>query len=96
VPGERHLADLLALTPQPAPADGRGRSVARSLGPSSIELLESDETAVADADDAGSGDESPALDLSIKTASIGPIRMYCTEIGKVPLLTIFGGDDERM
>jgi RNA polymerase primary sigma factor len=52
-----------------------------------IELLESDETATADAPDARGDDEAPALDLSIKTASTDPVRMYLTEIGKVPLLT---------
>jgi RNA polymerase primary sigma factor len=52
-----------------------------------IELLESDETPAADAPDAAGDDEAPALDLSIKTPSTDPVRMYLTEIGKVPLLT---------
>jgi DNA-directed RNA polymerase, sigma subunit (sigma70/sigma32) len=53
-----------------------------------IEILEGDETAAADATDAGSEEEAPALDLSIKTQSSDPVRMYLTEIGKVPLLTV--------
>ena len=52
-----------------------------------IELLESDEAPAADAPDAGADEEAPALDLSIKTSSTDPVRMYLTEIGKVPLLT---------
>jgi RNA polymerase primary sigma factor len=52
-----------------------------------IELLEGDETSAADAPDAGSDEEAPALDLSVKTQSSDPVRMYLTEIGKVPLLT---------
>ena len=52
-----------------------------------IELLESDETPAADAPDAAGDDDAPALDLSIKTPSTDPVRMYLTEIGKVPLLT---------
>jgi RNA polymerase primary sigma factor len=52
-----------------------------------IELLESDETEVAESAGAGGDAEAPALDLSIKTASTDPVRMYLTEIGKVSLLT---------
>ncbi len=52
-----------------------------------IELLESDETPAAEAPEAGGDEDAPALDLSIKTPSTDPVRMYLTEIGKVPLLT---------
>jgi RNA polymerase primary sigma factor len=52
-----------------------------------IELLEGDETAVADASEAGSEDDAPTLDLSVKTATDDPVRMYFKEMGKVPLLT---------
>ncbi len=52
-----------------------------------IELLESDEAPVAEAPEAGDLEDPPALDLSIKTPSTDPVRMYLTAIGKVPLLT---------
>jgi hypothetical protein len=57
------------------------------LADQGIELLEGDETSAADAPDAGGDEEAPALDLSVKTQSSDPVRMYLTEIGKVPLLT---------
>ena len=52
-----------------------------------IDILEGEATAAAPA---AAGDEEeahPALDLSIKTPSSDPVRMYLSEIGKVPLLT---------
>ena len=52
-----------------------------------IDIIEGDETAVADAPDSDGEEEAPALDLSIKISSTDPVRMYLTEIGKVPLLT---------
>src|ERR1035437_2337414 len=53
-----------------------------------IESLAGDEPGAVDASDAGSEEEAPALDLSIKTQSSDPVRMCLTEIGKVPLLTV--------
>ena len=52
-----------------------------------IELLESEETLVADAADSDGGTEAPALDLSVRTPTNDPVRMYLKEIGKVSLLT---------
>jgi len=55
-----------------------------------IELLEGDEAAEAPTAGSDAGDDerdAPALDLSIKTSSTDPVRMYLSEIGKVPLLT---------
>jgi RNA polymerase primary sigma factor len=79
-----HIADVLQdveLTPDQL------ENIFMLLTDQGIELLESDETAVADASDSDGEEEAPALDLSIKTASTDPVRMYLTEIGKVPLLT---------
>ena len=53
-----------------------------ALGDEGIDLLEPDA-----ADPAADDRQSPTLDLSIKTPSNDPVRMYLTEIGKVPLLT---------
>ena len=49
-----------------------------------IEIVEGDETTTVDA---GSGDGAPALDLSLRTSSSDPVRLYFTAIGRVPLLT---------
>jgi RNA polymerase primary sigma factor len=49
-----------------------------------IDIIEGDEPLPgASADEA----EAPALDLSIRTSSSDPVRMYFTEIGRVALLT---------
>jgi RNA polymerase primary sigma factor len=52
-----------------------------------IELLEGDETAVADASETGHEEAAPPLDLSVKTASTDPVHVYFKEMGKVSLLT---------
>jgi len=51
-----------------------------------IDILDSDAHAVEV--DAASEDEAPTkLDLSVKSPSTDPVRMYFSEMGKVPLLT---------
>jgi RNA polymerase primary sigma factor len=51
-----------------------------------IDILDSDAHAVEV--DAASEDEAPSkLDLSVKSPSTDPVRMYFSEMGKVPLLT---------
>jgi RNA polymerase primary sigma factor len=54
-----------------------------------IEIVEDDAEVEAETtDDAGDDGESASkLDLSIKTASSDPVRLYFHEMGKVPLLT---------
>jgi RNA polymerase primary sigma factor len=53
-----------------------------------IDILEGDQTPGADGQEAKAEEEIiPKLDLSVKTPSTDPVRMYLTEIGKVPLLT---------
>jgi RNA polymerase primary sigma factor len=51
-----------------------------------IDVLE-ERGSAADAEPAAEDEIVPKLDLSIKTASSDPIRMYFTEMGKVALLT---------
>ena len=48
-----------------------------------IDIIEGDVPPAGDSED----EEPPALDLSIRTASSDPVRMYFTEIGRVALLT---------
>ena len=57
------------------------------LADQGIELLEGDEGPAAEAPEADDQEEAPALDLSIRTPSSDPVRLYLTAIGKVPLLT---------
>jgi RNA polymerase primary sigma factor len=62
-------------------------SVIMCLADEGIELLEGDETALTDAADGDGEREAVTLDLSIKTSSSDPVRMYLSEIVRVPLLT---------
>ena len=55
-----------------------------------VDVLESEETQDGEPHDASGPDDDEAarpLDLSVKTKSFDPVRMYLREIGKVPLLT---------
>jgi len=53
-----------------------------------IDIVEGDEPLSGDGAEAKPEEEIvPKLDLSVKTPSTDPVRMYLTEIGKVPLLT---------
>ena len=53
-----------------------------------IEIIEADEAAPGEEREVDLEAEAiPKLDLSLKTPSNDPVRMYCREIGKVPLLT---------
>jgi RNA polymerase primary sigma factor len=54
-----------------------------------IEIVEDDARAATDSDDPASADAEtvPKLDLSTKTVSSDPVRLYFHEMGKVPLLT---------
>jgi RNA polymerase primary sigma factor len=55
------------------------------LGDLGIDIVEGDET---DMDNGAEPDEAaPALDLSITTTSLDPVRLYLRQIGKVALLT---------
>ena len=57
----------------------------------SIEIIEADEAAVAEQSEAElEAEVVPTLDLSLKSASSDPVRMYLREMGKVPLLTAAG------
>jgi RNA polymerase primary sigma factor len=63
------------------------------FGDLGIEIIEGDEAPDSDGHRAEAAAEQeqeeimPALDLSVKTLTSDPVRMYLAEIGKVPLLT---------
>jgi RNA polymerase primary sigma factor len=80
--GDR-IADALQdveLTPE------QFETILMFLADEGIEIVEGD-APVADAADADGQAEAPVLDLSVRTPSSDPVRMYLREIGKVPLLT---------
>ncbi len=54
-----------------------------------IDILEGDETSRAEAEAKGDEDEEPEskLDLSVKSSTSDPVRLYLRQIGKVKLLT---------
>jgi len=54
-----------------------------------IDILEGDETSRAEAEAKGDEEEEPEskLDLSVKSATSDPVRLYLRQIGKVKLLT---------
>ena len=56
-----------------------------------IEMIEGDETVSSDGQEAKGEEETiPKLDLSVKSSTNDPVRMYFKEIGKVSLLTAEG------
>jgi RNA polymerase primary sigma factor len=78
-----------ALRDADLPAE-RLEEIEHALADMGIDILEEDESVTEHA--AGDDEEAPPkLDLSIKTTSNDPLRMYFSEMGKVPLLT---GDQE--
>jgi RNA polymerase primary sigma factor len=80
-----HVHDVLAeveLTPDQI------ESICSSFSELGIELIEDGEVApVSEGEAELEAEIIPKLDLSIKTPSSDPVRMYLREIGKVPLLT---------
>jgi RNA polymerase primary sigma factor len=79
-----HIADALRdveLTPDQV--DGIYNLFA-DLG---IDILEGEGAGAADGDAKPDEEVVPKLDLSVKTPTNDPVRMYLKEIGKVPLLT---------
>jgi RNA polymerase primary sigma factor len=54
-----------------------------------VDILEGDETSRAEAEAKGDEDEEPEakLDLSVKSSTSDPVRLYLRQIGKVKLLT---------
>ena len=73
-----HITDVLAdvdLTPEQL------ENILTRLTDQGIGIIEGDETVMA------GEDEPPALDLSIRTPGVDPLRTYLKEIAKVPLLS---------
>ena len=53
-----------------------------------IEIVEGDAPVASDAEPSDAAEEAPSkLDLSVKSPSSDPVRLYFHEMGKVPLLT---------